>query len=395
MRQHRVAIVTPYGASARYDNYAEFILAQVLRERGWDARMYTYAIRGIPTYQKDLVYKGVPTIRCRQRAGLSPKLFLSLLFFRPDTVICFHPKNLLMFTAMFSARALFARFIVEVVGILHDPYIVGDVDDPTNTMRDNPALITSFLGFLKRAGNEPMSGAWKNYVLHAPTAHADTVIAINGYEQELIRKIYGRTTERIYYAAPRGEGGEAATPPRGADRIPHGFLFFIGQIKRRKGWNTALSALSALRKTGRAAHLVFVTPDADTSEPEAYALEQDVLQDVTFLSSITNEERRWLYAHARYVLVPSTYEGFGLPVFEAFLAGKPVCATDIPVFREFLVDRRNAMLSPVGDGEALARSVSTLDADPALQERLRVSGMQTAKEFSYERMVEAHIKVFA
>lgn len=395
MRQHRVAIVTPYGASARYDNYAEFILAQVLRERGWDARMYTYAIRGIPTYQKDLVYKGVPTVRCRQRAGFSPKLFLSLLFFRPDTVICFHPKNLLMFTAMLSARALFVRFIVEVVGILHDPYIVSDVDDPTNTMRDNPALITSFLGFLKCVGNESTSGAWKNYILHAPTAQADTIVAINDQERGLIRQIYGRKAERIYYATPREEDTQPEASPRGADKIPPGYLFFIGQVKRRKGWDTALAALAVLKRAGHASHLVFVTPDADHSVAAAYAEKEGIADDVTFLSAVTNEEKRWLYAHSRYVLVPSTYEGFGLPVFEAFLAGKPVCATDIPVFREFLVHGKNAMLSPVGDGEALARSVSTLDADPALQERLRVSGMQTAKEFGYERMVEAHIKVLA
>ena len=37
----RIAIVTPYGAEERLDNYAEFVLAQELIERGYDVRMFT------------------------------------------------------------------------------------------------------------------------------------------------------------------------------------------------------------------------------------------------------------------------------------------------------------------------------------------------------------------
>src|SRR3990167_3474344 len=79
MGEKRIAIVTPYGAEPRYDNYPEFILAESLIERGWRVRMYTYALRNILTYRTDLVYKGIAVARCRHRFGISPKLFLSLL----------------------------------------------------------------------------------------------------------------------------------------------------------------------------------------------------------------------------------------------------------------------------------------------------------------------------
>ncbi len=393
MRTKRVAIVTPYGAAPRYDNYAEFILAQVLRERGWDARMYTYAARGIPGHRTDQVYEGVSATRCRERFGISPKLLFSLLRFRPSTIMCFHPKNMLSFSSMLAARILRARFVVEVVGILHDPYIVRDVDDPTSTMREKPELITTLSELGRRVRREPILGAWKNYILHAPTAHADIVVAINDEERGLVSKIYNRDAERIYYATPRLRGEQSMKPPAGVERIPADYLFFIGQVKRRKGWDTALSALAVLKRAGKSPHLVFVTPDADHSEAVAFAEKEEILDDVTFLSAVTNEEKNWLYAHAKYVLVPSTYEGFGLPVFEAFLARKPVCATDIPVFREFLTHRKNAMLSPVGDGDGLARSVMELDADSGLRGHLSDAGILTANDFNFERMVEGHLKV--
>ncbi|MFZ6053171.1 glycosyltransferase family 4 protein [Halocola ammonii] len=50
--------------------------------------------------------------------------------------------------------------------------------------------------------------------------------------------------------------------------------------------------------------------------------------------NVSDEELIALYKSARLVVVPSEYEGFGLPVLEALYFGKPVLANDIPVFRE-------------------------------------------------------------
>ncbi len=393
MGKKSIAIVTPYGAEPRYDNYPEFILAEGLVERGWGVKMYTYALRGIPTYRTDLVYKGITVARCRQRFGISPKLFLYLLYSRPDVVLCYHPKNFLSYTALLAARVIGARFIVEVTGILHDPYIVDDVDDPEATLKKNPHLITGIAGFVKDVFKGGVRRSWNNYVLHSPTGNADRIIAINEQEKKYVLEFYGRSAERIYCATPRARDEGEMRPHVGT--IPDDFLFFIGQIKRRKGWDTAIEGIAVLRSAGHSAHLVFVTPQKDLAVPIAYARERGVLNDITFLSAVSNEERQWLYRHARAVLVPSTYEGFGLPVFEAFLAGAPVCASDIPVFREFLTNRENAILFKMGSSEALARAVIELDSDPALREHLIENGRETAQRFSYGRMVEEHIRVFS
>ncbi len=384
----RIAIVTPYGAEERLDNYAEFILAQSLVEKGYDVRLYTYSMHK-PGYSKNNVYKGVPVYRCRHRFGVSPQLFASLIGFRPTVTLCFHPKNLLNFSAYVAARVTRSRFIVEIVGILHDPYIVEDVDNPLETLRTKPLLLTSlpklFYHLLRRTPN-----AWNNYVTHAPTAHADTIIAINEHEEQYIQKIYARTAPRIYWCTPRTQELQVQKP-LSKPEIPAHFLFFIGQVKRRKGWDTAIDALAALKAQHMMRHLVFVSPQIDLKKPMEYAVEKGVREQISFLSAITNEEKQWLYTNCDAVLVPSRYEGFGIPVFEAFLARKPICATDIPVFDEFLVHKKNAMLSPVGDGEALAQSVSELSTDPDLALSLVRAGIETAALFSHERMVGEYI----
>src|SRR3989344_7410425 len=385
----RIAIVTPYGAEPRLDNYAEFILAQNLVEKGYEVRFFTYRSQKAE-YVKDAVYKGVSVFRCRQRFGISPRLFVSLILFRPHTVLCFHPKSLLNFSAYLAARAIRTRFIVEIVGILHDPFIARDIDDPIDTLISPPVLITSVPALLKqlRSGNR---SAWNNYVCHAPTAHADTIIAITRHEQEYVKSIYGRSAALIYWCTPQTRVHDQHEPAIESGKLPDDFLFFIGQVKRRKGWDTVIDALASLKQRGVIKNLVFVSPHTDLHVPIEYAAERGVRDQITFLSAVSNEEKEWLYAHCSYVLVPSRYEGFGLPVFEAFLAEKPICASDIPVFDEFLVHRKNAMISHVGDGNGLADSILALDASSALVHTLIKEGTRTAAQFDYERMVSEYL----
>ena len=106
-----------------------------------------------------------------------------------------------------------------------------------------------------------------------------------------------------------------------------------------------------------------------------------------------NEEKNWLYDHAQYVLAPSRYEGFGLPVFEAFVAGKPLFGTDIPVYLEFLKHEENAMISKTGNAQELAQNIKILDNNPALAKQLVSAGYKTAEKFSDKVMIDKFVKV--
>jgi len=90
MKKFRIVIITPFGAEPRCDNYAEFILARGLSKMGHDIHFYTYKMRGNSHYRKDCIYKGIKVFRCRQRFGISPGLFFSIINFRPDIIIFFH-----------------------------------------------------------------------------------------------------------------------------------------------------------------------------------------------------------------------------------------------------------------------------------------------------------------
>ena len=88
---------------------------------------------------------------------------------------------------------------------------------------------------------------------------------------------------------------------------------------------------------------------------------------------------RRLVAGAVALVYPTVYEGFGLPPLEAFAAGTPVVASDLPVIRE--VTGPLAALAPVGDDAALAAAVATAlaDRDPAA----RAARQERARGFSW------------
>lgn len=101
------------------------------------------------------------------------------------------------------------------------------------------------------------------------------------------------------------------------------------------------------------------------------------------------------YAAADALAFPSVKEGFGLAVLEAMSAGIPVVTSDLPVFREYLVPGRDALLVPVGDTAGLADALASALGDADLRAGLVAAGRAVAARFSWERSAVRHQEVYA
>lgn len=89
---------------------------------------------------------------------------------------------------------------------------------------------------------------------------------------------------------------------------------------------------------------------------------------------------------ARAFLFPSIYEGFGLPVLEAMLAGAPVMTSNSTSLAEVAGDA--ALLVDPYDSEVMAGAIRKLDADGDLRAELALRGTLRAQEFSREKYAE-------
>ncbi|MDQ1664055.1 MAG: hypothetical protein QOH75_86, partial [Actinomycetota bacterium] len=100
------------------------------------------------------------------------------------------------------------------------------------------------------------------------------------------------------------------------------------------------------------------------------------------------------YAAADVLAFPSVKEGFGLAVLEAMSAGTPVVTSDLPVFREYLVAGRDALLIEPGDVEALAAALLSTMEDPALRHALISAGAHVAARFTWQESARQHLAIY-
>jgi glycosyltransferase involved in cell wall biosynthesis len=102
-----------------------------------------------------------------------------------------------------------------------------------------------------------------------------------------------------------------------------------------------------------------------------------------------------LYRRAAVVVHPARWEGFGLAMLEAMLAGKPVVAARAGSAPELVADGETGLLVPVDDADSLATAVGSLLTDPARAEAMGRAGLERARaEFSVARMAERTVAVY-
>jgi len=176
-----------------------------------------------------------------------------------------------------------------------------------------------------------------------------------------VREAFGLAEDRVV-ATPLGVDpvwGRAspADPAWLAGRgLPAEYVVFTGAREPRKNLATLLEAHRRARATGPVPDLVLVGP----SGWGAGSAEQPGVHVTGWLD---RGELLSVVAGARASVLPSHYEGFGLPVLEAMAAGTPVLASDIPAHRE--IAGGYARLVAPTDTDAWADALLSLARGPA------------------------------
>ncbi len=161
-------------------------------------------------------------------------------------------------------------------------------------------------------------------------------------------------------------------------------LLHVGSVVSRKRIDVLLQCCGALRREGRAVHLVRV--GAAFTDEQRRLLEGEGLQGhVSVLPPIDDRLLAAVYRRAALVLLPSEREGFGLPIVEALRCGTPVVASDLAVLRE--VGGGGVDFCAVGHvtawKETVARLLSERETDPDRWAARRARGLLGASGFSW------------
>jgi glycosyltransferase-like protein len=236
----------------------------------------------------------------------------------------------------------------------------------------------------------------------------DRVLVVSEHWRDLMRDQYGVKAEVV----PNGvdadlfRSADAGLAARLRQAVcPEGqqLILSVGGIEPRKGSDTLVRALAALRERGRDPVLAIV---GDHSFQDYRAYVDRVLamlpglglrlgRDVVRLGTVPDAELPAWYAAADVLAFPSTKEGWGLAVLEAMSAGLPVVTSDLPVFLEYLTPGQDALVVPVDDAAALSRALAAVLDDRGLAANLSAAGLATSRRFTWSRSAEQHQLIYA
>ena len=166
------------------------------------------------------------------------------------------------------------------------------------------------------------------------------------------------------------------------------YVLMVGTGEPRKNVLMAAQIVARLRERGRDLRLVVVGRRGWASDQEVARLrELEKTGTVVWPGYVTDEQRDGLYAEASALLLPSVYEGFGMPLVEAMAAGVPCCCSSIPVFEEVAGDAA-LRLDPT-QPDRWVEALDELLSSPTLSSRLRLAGLARAATFTRERTAQA------
>ncbi|MEZ4354083.1 MAG: glycosyltransferase family 4 protein [Myxococcota bacterium] len=127
-----------------------------------------------------------------------------------------------------------------------------------------------------------------------------------------------------------------------------------------KGVRTLIRALALLPSDVR---LTLVDDDSPDNRVRKWAREVGVLDRITLTGRVASAELVRRYTRATIVVVPSRYEGFGLPAVEAMACGTPVVASRAGALAEVMDATGGGLTAPRDDPQALAAAIGRLFDD--------------------------------
>lgn len=177
--------------------------------------------------------------------------------------------------------------------------------------------------------------------------------------------------------------------------LPSKFILFVGNIKPHKNLKGLLTAFSLLVKEKKIdSHLVIVGQRTGfvRGEELGYFCEQEKISEkVVFLDYIEEDHLTPLYHLAQMMVLPSFYEGFGLPVLEAMSCGCPVVASSAGSLPEICGDAAEYVdpYHPQGIANKIWYVLENQDCRNLLVQK----GLEQARLFQWERTAEKHVQL--
>ena len=233
-----------------------------------------------------------------------------------------------------------------------------------------------------------LTDPYKNYKSRV-IERADHIIAISECTKTDIQKFYNIADSKIT-VIHHGYQMQTIDSTNSNINIDGDYLLFVGDRDNYKNFNLFAKALVPIILKH---HIKLICAGGGAFKPE----ERELLKQLGILNSVTqlsvnDNGLKHLYQNAIAFVYPSLYEGFGLPVLEAFFNSCPVIMSNTSSLPE-VGGEAAAYLDP-GNQHAITSAIEQVINNNALREELKSKGRERLKQFGFDACLQKTVQVY-
>lgn len=222
-----------------------------------------------------------------------------------------------------------------------------------------------------------LKALYYHFVVKPAARRAFRVLTVSEYSKREIAAWSGISPERIVVADNGVNRGFSADGPR--HQPGYDYFFYVGNQKPHKNIDRLLEA-SARIVTGTTTRLVMT--GKPTAATRATMRRLGIQDRVEFCGSLSDDRLAEYYRGAKLLVMPSRFEGFGLPVVEAMACGTPVVCANAGSLPE-IAGEAAWLVDPL-DVDAMASCMARVLGDDSLRASLRRQGLDRARHFDWD-----------
>ncbi len=210
---------------------------------------------------------------------------------------------------------------------------------------------------------------WLERALMGPSIRvADQVICVSRFTASEVSRYYPSAMGKCQVIHEAAAPGTATEPHASSLNLPEKYLLFVGTLEPRKNLPRLLRAYHSIRDNAALPPLVIVGGEGWGGEDLKAMVDALELADrVMLLGYVSDADLQSVYAGAHCLLMPSLYEGFGLPVVEAMQHGVPSIASSTGALPEVVGDA-GVLVNPYSETELAAAMLHMVSDKPCAED---------------------------
>jgi glycosyltransferase involved in cell wall biosynthesis len=349
---------------------------------GFDARMITHP--GIGTYIRNLLSAMTQQLKSEELVLFGEA---DNLFEYKNATIIEHKVGIYSFKELFSNP--FKGHDLDLVHVPHFNAPLAKINNLVITIHDLIYLkFNESSSFAKKAaGRLVISRAVKN---------ARKIIAVSENTRRDIEQYFPNSKGKIEVIYEDSDpvflkniNSNKIQEIKKKYNLPDKIILFVGTLKKHKNIERLVDAYLSMKNRG-IEHLLVVVGRYRPQEPEI--LKKINSSGAVYLGEVPLDDLIAIYNFATVLVIPSLYEGFGLPALEAMTCGLPVVSSCLASLPE-VIGEAGVLFNPYDVSDMTNKIISVL-VDEKFRQGLINKGRQRLEKFSWQKTAQETLRIY-